>query len=382
MSIKLSFGSTVLRRSIKSNSLDGISIYTRALLEQIRKNCEFTVKTCVFARRSSLDAELSATCLQEYQVCRNYVEIAAWQTILGHAHPALRACDESFDLFHATDHLIPKLKSKPVVATVMDAIPLTQPALINSRLRHFKAYAFKKAIQSVQRVITISDFSAQELIEHAGIPEHKIDITPLACDQRFFVRIPSQERSSRLQKLGIQSPYLLFIGTIQPRKNVERLIRAYYALPKEILTSHELVIAGSLREDMQDLLPILTQHRSIGNVRWLKYVSDDDLVALMQSSVALVIPSLYEGFGLPVLEGFASQVPVLSSNSSSLPEVCADAALLFDPLSIEAMRDAMISVIDQPDLSLSLKSRGQERIKSFSWTQTAQLTVQSYYKAM
>ncbi len=142
------------------------------------------------------------------------------------------------------------------------------------------------------------------------------------------------------------------------------------------------MIAGGLREDMQYLLPILAQDRSIGNVRWLKYVSDDDVVALMQSSVALVVRSLYEVFGLPVLEGFASQVPVLSSNSSSLPEVCADAAMLFDPLSVEAMRDVMISVIDHPDLAESLKMKGLERIKSFSSAQTAQQTVQSYYKVI
>ncbi len=109
----------------------------------------------------------------------------------------------------------------------MDTIPLTNSALIRSGLHHFKAYAFKKAIQSAARVIIISDFSARELMEHAGIPEHKIDITPLACDQRFFVRIPSHELCSRLQKFGIQRPYLLFVATIQPRKNVERLIRAY-----------------------------------------------------------------------------------------------------------------------------------------------------------
>ena len=382
MNIKIYIGCSILARSLRRSQLDGISIYTRAILEHVLKDQMLNVDACVIGSESNALRQLNHTDLQTHEIRTDFSTMVAWQTLTCLSHPTWRKLEPHFDLFHATDHLIPKLKHNPVIATVMDAIPLTQPVLIRSRLRHFKAYAFKKSIQSAQRVITISDFSARELIEHAGIPEHKIDITPLACDQRFFVRILSQERSSRLQKLGIQSPYLLFIGTIQPRKNVERLIRAYDALPTEILTNHELVIAGGLREDMQDLLPILTQHRSIGSVRWLKYVSDDDLVALMQSSVALVIPSLYEGFGLPVLEGFASQVPVLSSNSSSLPEVCGDAALLFDPLSIEAMREAMISIIDQPGLAELLKSKGQERVKCFSWAQTAQQTIKSYYKAL
>lgn len=380
--MKIYIGCSILARSLGRAQLDGISIYSRAILECFLSDKNLNVDVCVIGSSASALTQLKLRGQQIHEIYTDFSRIAAWQALTNLSYPAWSKLESNFDLFHATDHLIPKLKHKPVIATVMDAIPFTQPALIRSRLRHFKAYAFKKAIQSAQRVITISDFSARELIEHAGIPEHKIDITPLACDQRFFVRLSLQERSSRLQKLGIVNPYLLFVGTIQPRKNVERLIRAYDSLPKEILNSHELVIAGGLREDMQDLLPILTQNRSIGNVRWLKYVSDDDLVALMQSSLALVVPSLYEGFGLPVLEGFASRVPVLSSNSSSLPEVCGDAALLFDPLSIEAMREAIISIIDQPGLAESLKSKGQERVKGFSWEQTAHLTIQSYYKVL
>jgi glycosyltransferase involved in cell wall biosynthesis len=375
-------GSTILARALAIKKLDGISIYTRAILEQSLRFKSFSVHPCVFGIDPHAVTALSSDMPQTAKIPNNFSTIAALQTVLNCPHPIWYRIEQSFDLFHATDHLIPKLKSKPVVATVMDAIPLTQPSLISSRLRHFKAYAFKKAIQSAQRVITISNFSARELVEHAGISEQKIDVTPLACDQRFFVRFPLLERNNRLLKLGIQRPFFLFVGTIQPRKNVERLIRAYRALPQKILSNHELVIAGGLREDMQDLLPILTQHRSIGNVKWLKYVSDDDLVALMQSSVALVVPSLYEGFGLPVLEGFASQVPVLSSNSSSLPEVCKDAALLFDPMSIEAMREAMISVVDKAELAQSLRARGLVRVRDFSWKHTAELTMESYKRVL
>jgi glycosyltransferase involved in cell wall biosynthesis len=382
MPIKLIFGCTILARSIQLKRLDGLSIYTRALLDELRKCSEYSVQTCAFGGKLFAHEGAGSVGLLSSGSFPSYSQVAAWQAISGLPHPELLKAERDFDVFHATDHLIPVLKSKPVVATVMDAIPFTQPALTRSNLRYVKAFAFRKAIKAATRIITISEFSARELIEHTGISQDKIDITPLACDQRFFMPVSLDERVLRLQHLALNRPFFLFVGTIQPRKNVERLIRAYDALPKEILSTFELVIAGGLREDMQELASTLTQDRETGSVRWLKYVNDDDLVVLMQSASALVIPSLYEGFGLPALEGFASGVPVLSSDSTSLPEVCGDAALLFDPLSVEAIRDALITIIDQPDIATALKSKGRERVKSFSWEKTAQLTLNTYHKVL
>lgn len=370
-----------MARSLATSRLDGISIYSRAILEYMLRDHNLNIEACVIGMHANALAQLNLKNLQTHKIHTDFSSIAAWQTISGYSHPTWRHIELKFDLFHATDHLIPKLKTKPVVATVMDAIALTQPSLIRSRMRHLKAYAFKKAIQSATRIITISNYSARELIEHADIPESKIDVTPLACDQRFFMRMPQGKRLQRLSRLGVDGSFFLYVGTIQPRKNIERLIRAYCALPKEIRSNHALVIAGGLREDMQGLLPLLNCKIDVGCVKWLKYVEDEDLVILMQSSSALVVPSLYEGFGLPALEGFASDVPVLSSNSTSLPEVCGNAALLFDPLSVEAIRDAMLSVVEKPELAIALRKRGCARVSEFSWERTVELTVQSYNKA-
>jgi alpha-1,3-rhamnosyl/mannosyltransferase len=143
-----------------------------------------------------------------------------------------------------------------------------------------------------------------------------------------------------MEKFGLAPGYFLFVGTLQPRKNVERIVAAYKSLPSELQEERHLVIAGQAGWGSASLLTQIQSLQQEGKCSWLKYVAAEDLKTLYQCAGAFVFPSLWEGFGIPVLEAFASRVPVITSNLSSLPEVAGDAAILIDPYSVSDLREA------------------------------------------
>ena len=165
---------------------------------------------------------------------------------------------------------------------------------------------------------------------------------------------------------------------MQTRKNIDRILDAYEHLPDGVVNEFDLVIGGRARSDMVNLTERLAARRTRGDVKWIQYVPDDDLPALMQSATALVFPSLYEGFGLPVLEAFASRTPVITSNTTSLPEVAGDAAILVNPLAVEEISDAMERVASSSEEIVNLVQKGYARASEFTWERTATLTAGVY----
>ena len=175
--------------------------------------------------------------------------------------------------------------------------------------------------------------------------------------------------------------YFIAVGTLQPRKNVARILQAHALLPVDIRKQHPLVVVGQNGWRTDELMLALAQLEANGFGRWLKYVPRQDLFSLLQGAQALVFPSLYEGFGLPVLEGFASGIPVITSNTTSLPEVVGDAAMMVNPLSVEEIAHAMLQMVEQPEMRNALISKGLIQAEKFTWQQTAQRT-QEVYRGM
>ena len=369
--MKVGLGTTMLIKGKSSGHMDGIAIYTKHLLEHL-PSAGVEVTRFGFIKKQ-LDTSVISL--------GSFAPQTVISTLTGSSFYSSRKVLKKVRLFHATDHLIPKFSKIPVIATIMDPIPLAHPEWVKGKYRGIKNVLYKKMGQWADHVITISEFSAQEIEEHFSIPREKISVIPLGVDEQCFNRVSKQKKDEVLDRYNLPSEYFVFIGTLQPRKNVTRLLDAFLHLPDEIQRRHPLVIIGGIGWDCEDLVGRLNKLKRSKLVFWLDYVSFTDKYALLQASLAMVFPSLYEGFGLPVLEAFASDIPVITSNVTSLPEVAADAAILIDPYSVDDITHAMLNIATDKRLHKKLCELGRQRVKTFSWLKTAEKTA-GIYKLM
>lgn len=231
-------------------------------------------------------------------------------------------------------------------------------------------------LSRASRVIADSVATRQDLIKRLGLAPGKIVVVPLGVDHaRFQPSVPAEAAQNVETMLGIRPPYILSLGTVEPRKNLRTLLQAYAKLETN---APPLVIAGA-KGWGDTKLPDLVQSLGIGDrVKVLGYVPEETLPDLFSATQLFVYPSLYEGFGLPVLEAMACGAPVITSNVSSLPEVAGDAALLVDPESTDQLAGAIQRLIDDSGLRSELAQKGLARSASFTWEETARGTARVY----
>ena len=371
--MNVGIGCTVLAKGMRLGHIDGIGTYTSQLMKaygQMTGADRF--EPVVFGRGFQLAIPRS------YALPLPYPAAVFLAAATGTAFPGAAALGERINLFHATDHHVPRLNGTPVVATIMDVIGVRHPEWVTPRLRGVKNRLFEQVAGWAQKIITISDFSATDIADCWGMDPSRIVSIPLGVDQAYFDIVEDAQRQSVLQRYGLRPGYFIFVGTLQPRKNVERIVAAHASLPPAYRLAHPLVIAGQQGWSSEALRQGLADLESSGFGRWLNYVPRADIFALLQSAQALVFPSLYEGFGLPVLEGFASRIPVITSNTTSLPEVAGDAALMVDPESVDQIAQAMRRCIDDVSERPTLVTRGLEQAKRFTWEATAERTLAVY----
>lgn len=376
--MRVGFGATVLAKGMGNNKLDGIGYYSQELADSLSQN-DIDLKPIVFG--STAIHELFRTPLRILPDFKCGLGI----NLLGMDYPASKKLNSEIDLYHATDHIIPRFKKIPTVATIMDAIPLVRPQWTNQRLRSLKNLVWKRTVSWVDHVITISEYSKRDLIEIFDIPSKKITVTPLGVDRRYFDPVLMAASNDYLGRVDLESgKFFLFVGTLQPRKNIETLLLAYSQLPAHIRCEIPLVVVGRVGWGCSDLVIHLTEYASKNGskVKWLKEVTDLEKRILMQNATALVFPSLYEGFGLPVLEAFASGLPVITSTTTSLPEVASGAALLIDPTNMEQLAHEMERVVEENGLRAELKAKGLERARAFTWSRCAAETMKVYRKML
>ena len=376
--IKVGLGVTVLSKCIANNSVDGIGQYTQSLKEELCK--QEGVDITPFSFKASIPETITAN--KKIETCCSYpvsalCSSATFLPFIGSKH--LR---QSVDIIHATDHLIPHMGSTPVVATLMDAIPLSHPQWVSYKYRELKNYMWRRASRWATHVVTISDYSKTEIMIHFGVKEENITSIPLAVDAKWFETPSDQSINAVRTELNIPDRFYLCVGTLQPRKNIERVVAAHLALPEAVRSAHPLVIVGRAGWGCEDLVNALSNNDYGDSIKWLRYVDDKSLKVLTTLASALVFPSLYEGFGLPVLEAMAAGLPVITSTVSSLPEVAGDAALLVDPLDTQAIAAAMMDIVETSHLANELSKKGIERAKLFTWEKTALQTMAVYQKIL
>jgi glycosyltransferase involved in cell wall biosynthesis len=370
MAIKIAFGTSLLDKGLTESGIDGIGHYCQELLKQYsNQDGNLALSPYSFGvKKSSCGAQLLPTYLD--YLAKSILNLSGAQQAKKYFN--------SVDVIHSTDQLIPIVSEKPLIATVMDVIPLSHPHFIRSKSRLIKPFLWKKLTQRANHIITISNFSKSEIVNAIGYPEEKITSIPLGVDARYFERLPSGEIHKCLDALQITRPFFLCIGSIQPRKNLGRILRAHASLPNNLAQEFPLVIAGKLAWDDGETLHEIQKGVSEKRCIWVNYVNDLEKRCLLQASVGMVFTSLYEGFGLPILEAFASQTPVLTSNCTSMPEVAGGSAILANPLDIESIRDGLLELLNNQTKVQDLKMSGFQRAKLFSWDRVASDTQKVY----
>jgi glycosyltransferase involved in cell wall biosynthesis len=286
--------------------------------------------------------------------------------------------ESEIDLFHGPAYKVPQGLRGRTVFTIHDLTFLTHPEFhtIANRLHCFKGTL--NAVMAESRYIAVSAFARQSACDVLGLDEERITVIHHGIDPFFSPGESEQEWETLRRRHSLRPDYLLFVGTVEPRKNVMRLIRAYEALSEELRRRHMLVIAGGKGWLNSDIYDYAEARLGEDSVRFLGYVGDEDLRALYRFTTAFVYPSVAEGFGLPVLEAMACGAPVVTSDATSLPEVAGDAALLVSPTDVGAIREALERVLGDDSLRLGLKRKGLERSAGFSWERAAEQTIAVY----
>jgi glycosyltransferase involved in cell wall biosynthesis len=286
-----------------------------------------------------------------------------------------RAGADGYDLIHCTT---PYGTFMPCryrnVITICDVTPLLFPG-VHGRLNvwHHR-YALPAILKRAERMITISECSKRDIVRIYGIPEEKVRVTLLAADERFTA---DQAASPGDALAKLPRPYILNVGTLEPRKNLDGLIRAF-SRAKQRGMPHTLVITGARGWGESRLAPLIRELGVADSVVFTGFIEDDALPHLYREADFFVYPSLYEGFGLPVLEAMACGTPVITSECSSLPEVAGDAALLVDPQSEAELSAAMLQLAGDSVSRGSMREKGLERARGFSWEHTIEQTLKVY----
>ncbi|MCC6599851.1 MAG: glycosyltransferase family 4 protein [Crocinitomicaceae bacterium] len=235
--------------------------------------------------------------------------------------------------------------------------------------RYLKKRSPKYAEQST-RLATVSEFSRKDIANHYRVPEEKIDIVYNGAGELFRV-LNSEEKKSTLEKYTGGIDYFLFVGAIHPRKNLQRLLPAFDAFKQKTGSGIQLVVVGEPFWINEEVKYAMDEMKFPSDVHFTGRLQPKELSLLTGAALALVYPSYFEGFGIPVVEGFQSGVPVITSNVSALPEIAGDAALLCDPFAVSSIASALEAIASDPILRHSLIEKGLERAKLYSWDRAA-----------
>jgi glycosyltransferase involved in cell wall biosynthesis len=285
----------------------------------------------------------------------------------------------SADVFHATDHLLPRLSRVKSVFTLHDLIYQFYPETHKPLNRWFLTLMMPRFLRAADAVISVSESTKSDAMRFYGLGETKIQVIHEGVHARFRPA-PSDAISAVRRKYGLVGGFILSLGTIEPRKNLTSLLEAYHVL-KNQGARRKLVIVGKKGWLYADFFRRLRELGLEDEVIFPGFVPDDDLPALYSAADLFVFPSLYEGFGLPVLEAMACGVPVITSNTSSLPEVAGEAALLIDPRDIGGLVKAIQLTLADEQTRTEMRDQGVQQAAKFSWEKAARETLLVYSKA-
>jgi glycosyltransferase involved in cell wall biosynthesis len=283
------------------------------------------------------------------------------------------------DIFHSPMWYMPRMRSTPCVMTVHDLAFLIVPEIYDASRR--RLWTDTSYLDRTDFVIADSEATRQDLLQHTSVKPKQVRTVHLGVDHGVYFRPTQEELEAFAARARPPEHFFLFVGTLEPRKNLVRLLRAFERFHETVDRSYHLLLAGGRGWLYED---ILAAHRSLGcrdNVRFLGYLSAEDTRGYMAACTAFVYPSLYEGFGLPNLEAMACGAPVITSRAGAIPEVVGDAAAFVDPCSVDTIVSAMRDVAAEHSLRERLVAAGLRRSAEFTWKRCAEETLACYREA-
>ena len=259
------------------------------------------------------------------------------------------------------------------IATINDLGHIYYPEAYPRATLKYLSWSTRHNINTAAHLLSDSEATKRDIIKHFGVAGERITVVYPGVSPRFGPEYPPADLAAVKAEYGIDGPYVLYVGTLQPRKNVERLIEAFATAKRATGFSERLVLAGRMGWMPGGIMRRL--HEMGEAVTLAGYVPETDLGPLYAGATAFVLPSLFEGFGMPVIEAMASGTPVVAANAASLPEVCGDAALLFDPHQTEELAEALSRVCCDGGLRAELRGRGLGQARRFTWREAAARTL-------
>ena len=287
------------------------------------------------------------------------------------------------DVLHV-QYTAPPLAPCSVVATIHDLSFEHLPETFNRRSRAQLRLTVRRTARKAAQILTLSEFSRRDIVDTYRIAPDRVSVTPAAAPSHFKAIEDETELRKIREIYGIERDYILSVSSIQPRKNLIRLIEAYSCLrglrPEGKLP--QLILVGKRGWLDNETFRAAQRHSANNDIAFTGYVAENDLSALYSGATCFVYPSFFEGFGLPVLEAMQCGAPVIAGNRTSIPEVVGKAGLLFDPFDTNSLVQALTRMLDDSEYRAALRIQGLERAREFDWKQTARMTLQAYQKAV
>jgi len=357
----------------------GIGSYIRNLLDAMSRRPEAArYRFRIYARRA--DRDVMPQLPANFEVVE---EDAPGYSLAELTRFAFRLFRDRLDLFHATHYVLPPLRSRAVV-TIHDIIHLLYPQFLPSRAALVYARVMiRRALRRADRIITVSYNSKRDLVDYFGIVPARVDVIYNGVSPRFCADVSDEDRARVTAKYGLRRPYLLFLGGEKPHKNVQNVVRAFgEARRTRPDLPHVLALAGPMPKNSARIDALIAALDLGPAIARPGLIDEADLPGLLSGADVLLYPTLYEGFGLPVVEAMACGTPVLTSSTSALQEIAGGYSYLVDPLDVDAIARGIVALATDPKVRADFVELGRKRALDFSWDKAAERTLEVYAEAL
>jgi len=347
----------------------GVSVYAYEMIKYFKSQANQSLAFVIFLRHQPLKNMPKPTSHFQYQVVKGRF---FWSQLFLPFHLFINLFQgKKYDVFFSPAHYIPRFCPAPTVVTIHDLAYLYYPNDFLKKDLYKLTFWTKFALEKSTKIIAVSKTTKKDILVSYPIKSSKIKVIYNGYEKK----ITSNNRSSLLTKWPLSPKnYFLYVGTIQPRKNINILIKAFAKL-KDQKKSFRLVIVGKKGWLYKKLFILLKKLNLNKEIVFTGYINDQELINLYKNALALILPSFYEGFGIPLLEAFNYRCPVISSFSSSLPEIGGNACLYFNPKKVGDLLDKINEIASNEKLRKELIKKGERRLKNFSWQKSAQETL-------
>lgn len=300
-----------------------------------------------------------------------------WEEI----HIPARLSEEGVEIYHVPQNGIglPKRKESKYVVTIHDLIPYTMPETVGKGYLRIFLHQMPQIIENADLIITVSEYSKRDILRYFNLPPEKVVVTHLAPED-FYRPLPSHEVNPVLEKYHLRSGYILYVGGFSQRKNVQMILRAFARIKDQIPETVRIVLAGSQGRSTAELQALARRKGIEDRVDFPGFIPVDEMASIYNGAKLFIYPSYYEGFGLPPLEAMACGIPVITSNTTSIPEVVGEGARTVSPDDDLQMAEEMLELLTREEAWLELRQKGFQRVAQFDWRKTAAQTLQAYYK--